>query len=245
MAIELPTRKIGSDSSVRRTVATSGFDFTLPSSTFVTESPPWPRAAIRALEILPGAVALFLISYLVWGYVLFPGWVAATLLLFDVYWLWKSWTIGYHVIKGTRIMSRFQKLDWRHEYEHSMMRDLPFNNTVAWEDVRHVVIIPNYKESESKLRQTLGAMAVCSGAMENIIPVLAMEEAEPGAALKAQALIAEFGGKFHDLLVTYHPYGLPGEVRGKSSNEAWAAKEAVAALCERRGLDLNHLTVTS
>ena len=34
-------------------------------------------------------------------------------------------------------------------------------------------------------------------------------------------------------------------MRGKSSNEAWAAKETVAELCERRGLDINHLTVTS
>src|SRR3954447_13502797 len=177
MAIELPTRKIGSDSSVRRTVASSGLDSTLPSSTLFTETPPWPRAAIRALEILPGAVALFLISYLIWGYVLFPAWVAATLLVFDVYWLWKSWTIGYHVIKGTRIMRRFQKLDWRHEYEQTMMRGLPFNNTVAWDDVRHVVIIPNYKESESKLRQTLAAMAATHGARDNVIPVLAMEGA--------------------------------------------------------------------
>src|SRR4051794_18392498 len=228
MAIELPTRKIGSDSSARRAVATSGFDLPLTSGSHVTETPPWPRAAIRALEILPGAVALFLISYLIWGYVLFPSWVAATLVVFDVYWLWKSWTIGYHVIKGTRIMRRFQKLNWRHEYEQSMMRGLPFTNAVAWEDVRHVVIIPNYKESELKLRQTLSAMAATLGARENVIPVLAMEEAEPGAALKAQVLLAEFAGQFHDFLVTYHPYGLPGEVRGKSSNEAWAAKETVA-----------------
>ena len=89
----------------------------------------------------PGAVALFLISYLIWGYVLFPGWVAG-LSGFDVYWLWKSWTIGYHVIKGTRIMKRFQKTDWRHEYEYTMMRGLPFNSTVAWDDVRHVVTHP-------------------------------------------------------------------------------------------------------
>ena len=107
--------------------------------------------------------------------------MAATLLVFDVYWLWKSWTIGYHVLKGSRIMRRFQKRDWRHEYEQTVMRGLPFNNAVAWDDVRHVVIIPNYKESESKLRQTLTAMAATHGARENVIPVLAMEEAEPGA----------------------------------------------------------------
>ena len=125
------------------------------------------------------------------------------------------------------------------------MRGLPFANVVAWEDVRHVVIIPNYKESESKLRQTLTAMAATDGARENVIPILAMEGAEPGAALKAQVLLAEFAGPFYDLLVTYHPYGLLGEVRGKSSNEAWAARDAVAELVERRGLDIDHLTVTS
>ena len=65
---------------------------------------------------------------------LFPGWVAATLLVFDVYWLWKSWTIGYHVIKGMSIMKRFQKTDWRPSTD-TMMRGLPFDSTVAWEDV--------------------------------------------------------------------------------------------------------------
>jgi hypothetical protein len=245
MAIELPTRKISVEASVRRTIAAPGLRFPLSSSYELAEPRPWPRYAVRALEIFPGAAALLLITSLVWGYVWFPHQLALALLIFDVYWLWKSWTIGYHVVKGARIMKRFQAKDWRQEYEQTVMRGLPFQNTLPWEDVRHVVIIPNYKESESKLRQTLSAMAATQGARENVIPILAMEEAEPGAALKAAALLDEFAGAFNDLLVTYHPYGLPGEVRGKSSNEAWAAKEAVEELCERRGLDINHLTVTS
>src|SRR5262245_40272560 len=139
MAIELPARKISTaDSSVRRTVASSGITLTLPSTYDAIEAQPWPRMAIRALEILPGAFALFLISSLVWGYVLFPGWVAATLLVFDAYWLWKSWTIGYHVVKGTRIMKRFQKLDWRREYEREATTGLPFLHVLNWDDVRHV-----------------------------------------------------------------------------------------------------------
>ena len=51
--------------------------------------------------------------------------------------------------------------------------------------------------------------------------------------------------QFLDLLVTYHPYGLPGEVRGKSSNEAWAAKETVAELSKAVASNIDDLTVTS
>jgi hypothetical protein len=72
-----------------------------------------------------------------------------------------------------------------------------------------------------------------------------MEEAEPGAAAKADLLFAEFKDSFYKFLVTFHPYGLKGEVRGKSSNQAWAANEAYDALVERGGLNLDHLTITS
>ncbi|MDD2696810.1 MAG: hypothetical protein PHE52_01485, partial [Candidatus Pacebacteria bacterium] len=38
----------------------------------------------------------------------------------------------------------------------------------------------------------------------------------------------EFGNKFFQFLVTAHPNDLPGEIAGKGSNVAWAAKEAKA-----------------
>jgi hypothetical protein len=193
----------------------------------------------------PGATALFLISTLAWGYIWFPAELAVALLVFDVYWLWKSWTIAYHVVKGVRLMRRFQATNWRQQYEATVAKALPDVDVIAWEDVRHVVIIPNYSESLSKLRQTLSTMAAADGARESVIPVLAMEAAEEGCELKARELFEEFGGAFNDLLVTYHPKGIIGEVRGKSSNESWAARHAVAELVERRGMDVGHLTVTS
>jgi hypothetical protein len=203
---------------------------------------PWPRALTRLLEAIPGALALFLISTLFWGYIWFPVELAVALLLFDVYWLWKSWTIAYHVRKGVQLMRRFQATDWREEYRRvALVR----SHLLAWDAVKHVVIIPNYKESESKLRETLRVMALATGARESIIPVLAMEEVEADARRKAAALAEEFDDCFFSLLVTYHPYGLPGEVRGKSSNEAWAARCAVEELVGWRGIDIDHLTVTS
>lgn len=54
-----------------------------------------------------------------------------------------------------------------------------------------------------------------------------MEESEVGATDKAQSLIKKYQTRFCDVVSTLHPSGRPGEIRGKSSNVAWAAKEMV------------------
>ena len=59
------------------------------------------------------------------------------------------------------------------------------------------------------------------------------------------ALLVVWAKRIAGFLVTFHPFGLPGEVRGKSSNQAWAASCAVAELVDRQGHNLDHLTVTS
>ncbi len=202
----------------------------------------WPSWLNRLLEMVPGSVALFLISSIFWGYAWFPRQIAVALIAFDAYWLWKSWTIAYHVVKGTRLIRHFQAQDWKEQYRFARARG---EDVLPWDEIRHVVLVPNYKESVEKLRDTLEAMARAEAADETVIPVLAMEAADPEARDKADVLLAEFAGRFRNLLVTYHPYGLVGEVRGKSSNEAWAARRAVEELVDRDGLDIDLLTVTS
>jgi hypothetical protein len=196
----------------------------------------------RLLEIMPGAAALLLISSLVWGYIWFPHQLAVALLAFDLYWLWKSWTIAVHVRKGMRRIAEAESTDWRAEYQAALSRR---GDVLPWDGIRHVVLVPNYKESLEKLRDTLAVMAEARGARSSVIPVLAMEEADPDARAKAAVLVDEFSSRFADLLVTFHPADLPGEVRGKSSNQAWAARCAVDELVGRKGLNLDLLTVTS
>jgi hypothetical protein len=226
MAVELPGRPrdltaVPSATAVAAVTATAK----APSHELLSyEAPrPWPKAVVRVLETVPGALALFLISTLIWGYVWFPAEIAVALLLFDVYWFWKSWTIAYHVLKGVRLIKRFKATNWRAAYARAAI----------------------YKESIEKLRQTLEAMASADGARESVIPVLAMEELEPGAEPKAIALAEEFADRFYHFLVTFHPGNLPGEVRGKSSNQAWAARKAVDEMTGRLGLDIDNMTVTS
>jgi len=110
--------------------------------------------------------------------------------------------------------------------------------------VRHVIIIPNYKEPDDILRRTLDGLALQHRANERIIPVLGMEEREPDARAKGKALADEYADKFLRVLVTVHPGNIPGDEPGKSSNEAWAAKQARAEL-DTMGLTVETTTITS
>jgi hypothetical protein len=54
-----------------------------------------------------------------------------------------------------------------------------------------------------------------------------MEEKEEKSDLKAANLCSAFEKNFFRMSYTIHPSAIPGEAQGKSSNENWAAKEAM------------------
>ncbi|KNC97229.1 uncharacterized protein SPPG_07616 [Spizellomyces punctatus DAOM BR117] len=97
--------------------------------------------------------------------------------------------------------------------------DLPF------EQVIHVVILPNYKEEMDTLCETLDVLASHTRAVSQYKICLAMEESEKGSVEKAQTLMKMYADSFYEITYTVHPLGRPGEIRGKSSNVAWAASQ--------------------
>jgi hypothetical protein len=115
---------------------------------------------------------------------------------------------------------------------------------VEWEDVIHYVIIPNYKEHLSTLQECLTHLSTGPIAKTNIIVILAMEAAEEGCEEKALKLISKNQHLFLDMLFSIHPTGLPGETRGKASNEAWALKQIIGHT-QRQGYDVNNITITT
>jgi hypothetical protein len=53
-----------------------------------------------------------------------------------------------------------------------------------------------------------------------------MEQKEEGSAAKADGLVNRFKKSFYRMSYTVHPFAIPGEAQGKSSNENWAATQA-------------------
>ncbi len=98
------------------------------------------------------------------------------------------------------------------------------------ERLRHVVVLPNYREPLAILERTLTRLAEVPCAREQVIIVLAMEGADHDAETTAAALRWRFESAFARIITTMHPPNLPGEIRGKSANLAWAVRQAVELL---------------
>ncbi len=200
------------------------------------------KAVQRASEILPGALTWFLITAPIWASTFAAPLVAVLAVLFEAYWLYLGCRLTIFGVLGWRRMRATALVDWRAAYEQARRQGRAF---LLWHAVHHLVIVPNYSERVDKLRQTLTGLANQVNAKTQLSVVLAMEGREPSAETKAQQLLREFEGRFAHLFYTVHPAELPGEVAGKSSNEAWAARWAKARLVDELGYDLRHLTVNS
>jgi cellulose synthase/poly-beta-1,6-N-acetylglucosamine synthase-like glycosyltransferase len=194
----------------------------------------YPAKIRRFLEVLPGCLSWLLILSPIWGSLLIPSALTYFLLFFDIYWLYKSSALAICSYIASDKIRQAEREDWLQKASH-----LP-----NFSRVTHVLVIPNYKERIERLRATLQTIAQQTFPRERLFVVLAMEEREPEARAKARALLREFQPVFGCLMVTYHP-DRAGETKGKSSNQAFAARETYRALVECGRIDLAYATVSS
>ncbi len=193
-----------------------------------------PVKSIRLLEIIPPVASLFLISLPFWGSLVFPIFVAYFIIFFDIYWLYKSFTLAVYSYFGTRKVNEAEKADW-------LAKAKGCNN---FEKIHHIIVIPNYKEKIEKLRETLETLKLQTFPHKRIHIFLAMENREKEASQKARTLQKEFQNDFGGVYYTMHPIK-KGEVAGKSSNQAYAARRAYETLVAEKKLDINYLTISS
>lgn len=196
-----------------------------------------PIRTRRALEILPGVFSWSLILFPLWGSFVIPTFVAYYVIIFAVYWLYRSLSLA---ILAT--LSHF-KIKAFSRYDHLPLLRKEFPD--RWEKLQHIIIIPTYKEPLSTLTRTLTALSEQSFPKENLHIMLSFEKREGDEAeQKIKALTRQFGKTFGHLWTTKHP-DIAGEVKGKSSNTSWGAKVAKRELIDKEGYDPNLVTITS
>ena len=88
----------------------------------------------------------------------------------------------------------------------------------------HIIIIPNYKEPDALLINTLDVLAQHSQSSHRYIVILAMEESEQDAEKKIQRLTLGYDSKFKHIFGCIHPANILNEARGKGSNVNYAAR---------------------
>lgn len=194
-----------------------------------------PVKTKRFLEILPGTVSWFLILFPIWGSFVIPEIVAYYIIAFSVYWFYKSMSTAFLALLGYFKLKSYQVYDWMGD-----VKQFP-----DWKKVHHIVVIPTYKEPLETLTRTLSKLTEQSYPLKNIHVMLSFEEREgEEARVKAKKLVGQYQNNFGHLWATFHP-DLPGEVKGKSSNTSWGAKEAKRLLVDGEGVSLEYVTITS
>lgn len=193
------------------------------------------RGVHRFLEILPGTFSWSLILFPVWGSFWIPHYVAYYIILFDILWFYKSGSLALTSIMSHLKLNAAKEYDWLSDAQKQ-----PY-----FKKVHHLIIIPTYKEPLHTIESGLESIVNQDMSKNQISVCIAFEEREGKEAKeKAAVMRKKYFKKFANLIITFHP-DLPGEVKGKSSNEAYGAKEAKLLLVDKQKRDMEFITVTS
>ncbi|MBU4274218.1 glycosyltransferase family 2 protein [Patescibacteria group bacterium] len=175
------------------------------------------RITYRFLEMIPGLISLgtlFWVLVLSWWR---PAWVAVFIILFCFYYLLKIIFLAFHQVVSYFKMKRHLKIDWA-------TRVKKINR---WKDIYHLIILPTYKEGIEVIEESVGALLNSRYPKNKMIVILAIEERAGKRGLKiARDIRNKYKDKFLRFEVSLHPKNIPGEIAGKGSNSAWAAKIA-------------------
>lgn len=218
------------------------------------------RRFYRILEILPGFLSIFTLLILIVLSYFEPVWVAYFLIAFDVYWLLLVLYLAIYLISSYLKLKRSTKINWQEKCEQiavssEELDSLAFKNELAadclgrqglkYTDLWQVVILPTYQESLVILRACLDSIINDPWPKDQLMLVLAMEaRAGESAYEKAKVIEAEYAHLFKYFLVTYHPGDIPGELKGKGANQAWAMKEARSKIIDPESLPYNKILVS-
>jgi len=208
----------------------------------------------RILEIFPGFLSWATLLVLLFFSYFNPVFVAYFIIAFDIYWLLLVIYLGIHLVYSYRKVKENIIIDWQARIlafaENIDVKKTSRGGEVKkislnWMDIKQLVILPIYQESLEVICPTIDAIMNCGYPAENFI-IIASFEARAGEEIKAKmsALNEKYQNCFGRFVTTVHPDGIEGEIKGKSSNQAWAAKVFQDEILVKDGLDPEKILVS-
>ena len=210
------------------------------------------RTFYRFLEIMPGAASWATLLGLVTFSYFQPVWVAYFIIAFDVYWLLLVIYLALMLLVYYGKMKKIRQMDWKEKcakLDRGEIKNLPeaclARNGFSCADVIHLIVVPTLVESPDVLRSELRSIVADGFPTKQIIYVLALEEREgKKGQIKGELMKKEFGSYFRNFIVTTHPDGIVGELKGKGANQAWAAKVVKEELIDKEKIPYNKILVS-
>ena len=193
------------------------------------------RLLYRALEILPGFLSWGTLSAVIFFSWALPSAVAIFIIVFDVYWLIKTFYLSLHLRANWKRLKHNLEIDWLERLQN-----------LKWDHVWQLVILPMYKEDYEVVAESLDALSSARWPKERMIVVLASEKRAKTTSLTCVEKIEKnYSGKFGKFLVTWHPAGLEGEIPGKGSNTNWAARVVKEKIIDAERIPYEDILVSS
>ena len=217
----------------------------LKASRYTDLEKPKDRFLYRLFEIFPGALSWSVILLSIVFSYFSPLWTAGFIIVFAVYWFLRAVYFSILLRSGYQTMKKNEVKDWIAELNELSVQKyrVPVSH---WNELYHLVVVPTYQESEHILNNTISSILLNDYPVDKMIVVLAMEErVGQSAVVVAEKMRAMFEGKFFKFIITYHPKDIPGEIAGKSSNEAWATRVAKDEIIDPLGIPYENIILTS
>lgn len=190
----------------------------------------------RILEIIPGALVWVTLFGAIALSFLRPLWAIYFIILFDLYWLTRVVYLLIFLLVSYRRFRRAVRVNWMQKLQ-----------TIAgWGSLYHIVFLPTAGEPEEVVEGGIKALLAAEYPKDKIIVVLALEERGGDTAHRlGDALQRRYAEFFRAFLVTFHPDGVPGEMKGKGSNIAWAGRRVQAFVDGELRVPYENLIVSS
>ncbi|MBI4160058.1 glycosyltransferase family 2 protein [Candidatus Wolfebacteria bacterium] len=185
----------------------------------------------RFFELFPGFLTwgtFALLAVLAWR---IPIVASLFVLLFSLYWVVRVIYFHFHLQSSFRKMRANLKINWLDRIK--TLEKSEKTQPLAWDDIYHLVILPMYKEPYAVIKETFDVLTRANYPTKKMIIALTVEEdGGENARSIVQRIEKEYGQKFYRFFTTIHPFGLPGELMSKGSNEAWGARRVKAEVID-------------
>ncbi|MBN2884591.1 glycosyltransferase family 2 protein [Patescibacteria group bacterium] len=212
------------------------------------------RILYRFFEILPGFLSYSTLFALIIFSYFQPVWVAFFIIAFDVYWLLLVVYLALYLITAYYKMKKNSAIDWRARCNDLILNKFDDKKIAAdslarsgkkWTDLQHLILLPTYNEGEEIIFSALQSLLQDGFPPQQMIVVVAMEErAGEEAHRRAINIKTLFQNKFAHLIITFHPDGMVGEIKGKGANQAWAIKQVKKDLLDPENFDFDNILVS-
>ncbi len=206
----------------------------------------------RFYEMIPGILTWTTIILMFTLSLFVPTAVAIFIILFDIYWLFKTIYLSFHLRASFSKMNKSLETDWFRKL--TSLKNSSLNNTNKddlggrindYSKIYHLVIIPTYKEPYNVIKESFESLVKINYPKNKFIVVLSNEERAGAWSREIIERIKEdFGDKFFRFLITTHPANLAGELPGKGSNQTWAAKEAKRLIIDPLRIPYDNILVS-